>query len=186
MGFNKELHGAFGAFGHADEAEARVASLWILVALAEDVDVSFAKLGMAQVVEVPDSFPQITGRRFIHQIAAMQLNPKRGMLDREEHRAVPVFIDVAVVNDVLNGFDQYRHRSLGFLPGTSDLGKGPFRELNQVRNHVTVHRTGKRQNDTKGRPSLSLWHGRRVQPLLKQRNEGYGCFARHSFEIVDE
>ena len=186
MGFNEELHRAFGAFGDADQAEACVASLWVLIALAEDVDVSLAKLCVAQVVEVSDAFAQFLGRRFVHQVSTMQLNPKRGVLDRQEDGAVSVFIDVAVVNDVLNGFDQYRHRSLGFLSRTSDLGKGSLGELNQVRNHVAVHRPGKGQNDTKGRPSLRLRHGRGMQPLLEQRNEGDGTFARHLFAIVDE
>ena len=66
------------------------------------------------------------------------------------------------------------------------LAKGSLDELNQVRNHVSIHRASKGQNDTIGRPSLRLRHGRGMQPLLEQRNEGDGTFARHLFAIVDE
>lgn len=80
----------------------------------------------------------------------MQLNPEGGMFKREEYRVVSAFVNVTVMNDVLHDFDQHAHGSLGFLSGSAQLAERSFRQLNQMRNHVSVHGACEGQHNTKG------------------------------------
>ena len=185
MWLDQKLDGPFRFLGNVNESQPCVASQGVLSSVAQDIDVAFAKLRVVEVVQLSNALAKGDGGVVLHQVSAMQLVTQWGVFEGEKERAFALGVDVAVVNDILNGLNQHRHRPLGFFPGPRAVVQRPLSELNQMGDHAGVHETRIRQQNAMAwiflNPVVTL-----RESLAQRAQQRWMFLAGHVGQFLDE